>query len=87
MLFHDEYHWHTNSHEQRTVEQIKQILFLGEQQQAWHAAPSELIATMFYHSMHAAVDNLATTSEYNQSNLGGFLYGRFLKLLAKKIAP
>ncbi|EUD01969.1 hypothetical protein HMPREF1565_2301 [Providencia alcalifaciens RIMD 1656011] len=37
--------------------------------------------------MHAAVDNLATTSEYNQSNLGGFLYGRFLKLLAKKIAP
>ncbi|WP_195848234.1 hypothetical protein [Providencia sp. wls1943] len=81
MLFHDEYHWHTNSHEQRTVEQIKQILFLGEQQQAWHAAPSELIATMIYHSMHAAVDNLATTSEYNQSNLSELLYGRFLKLL------
>lgn len=65
MLFHDEYHWHTNSHEQHAVEQIKQILFLGEQQQTWHAA----------------VDNLATTSEYNQSNLGGLLYGRFLKLL------
>lgn len=83
MLFHDEYHGHTNRHEQRAVEQIKQILSLGEQQQAWHAAPPELIATMIYHSMHAAVDNLATTHEYNQSNLGELLYGRFVRLLAQ----
>ncbi|UBX49900.1 hypothetical protein LDO51_03500 [Providencia alcalifaciens] len=47
----------------------------------WHAEPHELISTMIYHAMHAAVDNLATTSEYNQSNLGELLYKRFSKLL------
>ncbi|MTC58514.1 TetR family transcriptional regulator [Providencia rustigianii] len=83
MLFHDEYHGHTNNHERRAIEQIKQILALGEQQQEWQASPPELIATMIYHSMHAAVDNLATSHEYNQDTLNKLLYNCFLKLLSK----
>lgn len=82
MLFHDEYHGRGNDHETRAVKQIKEILAFGEKQQQWPALPPELMATMLYHSMHAAVDNLSNTTEYNQYNLGEILYQRFRLLLS-----
>ncbi|GAB1438387.1 TetR/AcrR family transcriptional regulator [Providencia sp.] len=81
MLFHDEYHGRGNDHETRAVEQIKSILALGEKNQEWPMLPPELMATMIYHSMHAAVDNLSNSTEYNQHNLGEILYQRFSQLL------
>ncbi|CAK7011059.1 TetR/AcrR family transcriptional regulator [Providencia rettgeri] len=81
MLFHDEYHGRSNDHETRAVEQIKTILAFGEQNKAWPELPKELMSTMIYHSMHAAVDNLSTSTEYNQHNLGQILYQRFSQLL------
>lgn len=81
MLFHDEYHGRVNDHEIRAIEQIKSILMLGEKNQEWPVLPPELMATMIYHSMHAAVDNLANSTEYNQHNLGEILYQRFSQLL------
>lgn len=82
MLFHDEYHGRGNDHETRAVEQIKAILAFGEKTQQWPALPPELMATMLYHAMHAAVDNLSNTTEYNQHNLGEILYQRFRLLLS-----
>ncbi|MDR2225205.1 TetR/AcrR family transcriptional regulator [Providencia rettgeri] len=81
MLFHDEYHGRSNDHETRAVLQIKAILALGEKNQEWSALPPDLLATMIYHSMHAAVDNLANSHEYTQENLGEILYKRFSQLI------
>lgn len=81
MLFHDEYHGRSNDHETRAVEQIKAILLLGAKNQEWSALPPELIATMIYHAMHAAVDNLTNSHEYTQQNLGEILYTRFSQLI------
>ncbi|MGO2303633.1 MAG: TetR/AcrR family transcriptional regulator [Providencia sp.] len=82
MLFHDEYHGRANNHEERAVWQIKEILALGEKNKEWHPLPLNLMATMIYHSMHAAVDNLSTSDEYDQYNLGDLLYQRFIKFLS-----
>lgn len=81
MLFHDEYHGRNNTHEQRAIEQIKEILALGEKNKEWQPLPPNLMATIIYHSMHAAVDNLAISTEYNQDNLGEILFQRFSQLL------
>lgn len=81
MLFHDEYHGRSNDHETRAVEQIKAILAFGEKNKAWPELPHELMATMIYHSMHAAVDNLANSTEYDQYTLGEILYQRFSQLI------
>ncbi|MFD1092609.1 TetR/AcrR family transcriptional regulator [Providencia vermicola] len=81
MLFHDEYHGRSNDHETRAVLQIQEILTLGEKNQEWSALPPALLATMIYHSMHAAVDNLSNSHEYTQHNLGEILYKRFSQLI------
>ncbi|HDN2510568.1 TPA: TetR/AcrR family transcriptional regulator [Providencia rettgeri] len=81
MLFHDEYHGRNNDHETRAVLQIQEILTLGEKNQEWSPLPPTLLATMIYHSMHAAVDNLANSREYTRHNLGEILYKRFSQLI------
>lgn len=81
MLFHDEYHARSNNHEVRAIEQIKEIMTLGEKNKEWQSLPPNLMATMIYHSMHAAVDNLSNSDEYNKNNLSDLLYQSFIRLL------
>lgn len=81
MLFHESFHTCSNVHEQRAISQVKKILLHGKAQGVWSAEPIGLVSSMLYHSMHAAVDELASSLEYDENTLGAILYQKLLGLV------
>lgn len=81
MLFHHAFHQSGNIHENRAMQQLQAILVDGTKNKIWQVLQLELTSTLIYHGMHAAVDNLETSTEYTPDTLGEMLYQQFTQLL------
>lgn len=82
MLFHQAFHQSSNIHENRAMQQLQTILIGGAKNKTWQVLQPDLTSTLIYHGMHAAVDNLEHSKEYDAKTLGNMLYQQFSQLLS-----
>lgn len=81
VLFHQGFHQQGNEHENAVLKQLITLIAEGEQLGVWQAAHPDITAMIIYHGMHAAVDTLPHSCNYDVNTLGSVLYEQFLRFL------